>query len=219
MAALEDTNVQVILRGLIKGVLVEYTEKIANLETKVQELETRLAAQELKTPQAVGQNMSGQPAADIANEGNRLNNLVIRGIAEGVNEQSIVTRLVNCELEVLMPPNEISATSRLGRIKPDVPRPLLVKFVNKQMRDAIYKSRGMLRVKGIDVFISEDLDLATATLAYNARQKAREKLIHRTWTEEGVVHIIRREGLAPSKIMTIEELTQVAATEQGSMTY
>ena len=140
-------------------------------------------------------------------------------ILEGVNEQSIVTRLVNCELELLMPPAEIAATSRLGRMKPDVPRALLVKFFNKQTRDAVYKARGMLRVKGIEVFIAEDLDPQTATLAYKARQKVREQQVFRTWTEDGIVHIIHREGLVPIKVLNLEELTQLTTEEMNGTTY
>ena len=107
----------------------------------------------------------------------------------------------------------------MGRISPDRPRPLLVKFHSRGTRDLIYENRGKLRDKGIDVFIGEDLDPVINTLAFSARKLVREQIFHHTWIEKGVVKLVRREGLAPVEVPNLTELQKMANEEREGPTY
>ena len=69
------------------------------------------------------------------------------------------------------------------------------------------------------MFIGEDLPPKINTLAFNARKLVREQVFYRTWLARGIVHVVRREGLAAIEVPSITELQRIAQEEREGITY
>ena len=173
MIALQDEKVRVIFGSLLTDQLKSQESRITSLEETVSKQTDQIGALEAKIATlesanlALSQTTPAQPAQEPPRQSSRDKNIVIRGIAEGINEPAIVARLVNEELELPFSPHQIASTSRLGRIQNDKPRALLVKLHDGTAQNAILAARFKLKVNQPSVFIQEDLDPATSTLATN----------------------------------------------------
>ena len=91
------------------------------------------------------------------------------------------------------------------RARDNKPRVLVV-FHQKVTKDAIYKAR--IRLKGKDVWISEDLTIKMSQLAYMSREAARKGHAHSSWTMNGKVFVEKTEGSAPHMVSTADKMME-----------
>ena len=91
--------------------------------------------------------------------------------------------MVNVQLGVKVTPTDISIAHYL-RTKKDVngPPPIIVRFTNIKVRDAVYKARFVLKNHIHQVFVNEDLQKTTADLFRQARGLIKEHKLHGAWT-------------------------------------
>ena len=86
---------------------------------------------------------------------------------------------------------DISIAHRVKASKTDKVRPVIVRFVNRKTRNAVYGASKLLKNSNATepVFISKHLSKSASDLFFEARKLLREKKIHGTWTQNGQVYV------------------------------
>jgi hypothetical protein len=135
----------------------------------------------------------------------RSDNIIIRGLPEdtaaeratnaatlddriaeshGAVEKTVLTFL-NDKLGVQATPQDISIAHRLKPGPKDKVRPVVVRFVNRKMRNDVLGAKGQL--KDSTFFVSEHLTKSASQLFFEARKLLREKKIAGAWTRNGQI--------------------------------
>lgn len=86
-----------------------------------------------------------------------------------------------------------------------------VSFYDRRLRDEVYGRR--LKLKGTDVFISEDLTVKKSSLAYAAREYVRAHEKTSTWTMDGNILLKDSEDDKPRIIHNVTELKPAEPTK------
>lgn len=107
-------------------------------------------------------------------------------------------------LGVHVHPQDISIAHRLKAGPRETVRPVIVRFVNRKVRDKILSSKSKLKNSNTRVFISEHLTKNSSDLFYAARRSVREKKIFSAWTHNGQV-VIKRNENGPKIIVRSED--------------
>ena len=90
----------------------------------------------------------------------RQNNVFINGLEDTEGETAVrttqkVVTIVNSQLPFKICENEIAISHRLGQFDTNRKRPIVVKLVRRNMKNAIMQNSKMLR--GTEIYINEDL--------------------------------------------------------------
>jgi hypothetical protein len=194
------------IAALAKAV-TEAQQTSAKLSTRVAELTNENADMRLQ--------LTSQGARLAAMETySRLDNLIIKGLPEPsyaekgtrgsadadeslhtADSHSAVesTVLAFCQdtLHIDISPSDISTAHRLRAGGKDKVRPVIVRFTNRRIRDAIYRAKKVLKNSSgaRAIYISEHLTKHAAELFYECRKLLRNKKVHSTWTQHGQVYI------------------------------
>ena len=156
----------------------------------------------------------------------RVDNLIIRGLPEktvaerasdapalqaGVpllqesyeSVEGTVLEFFNSTLGVRVQPQDISVAHRIKAGLKEKVRPVIVRFQNRQTRNAVYRAKKNLKdMVGNHVFISEHLTKTASDLFYSARKLVKEKRITAAWTQNGQVFIkVSADPTARSKLV------------------
>lgn len=109
---------------------------------------------------------------------------------EDVNEcEHKCLQLFKNKLNQSVTAGDVEAVHRVGRVSRDRPRPIIIKFCNRKVRDTIISQRR--RLKGTPFVIAEDL----ATEIYQLQQKAKDHaLVENAWTTRGKVVALLKDG-------------------------
>jgi len=107
-----------------------------------------------------------------------------------------VVRFCKKALNIVIQPTDIAVAHRLKASGRDAVRPVIVRFVNRQVRDSVYMAKKVLKANQDRIYISEHLTKKNAELFFEARKLLREKRIYAAWTQKGLVHI--RQSADPS---------------------
>ena len=141
----------------------------------------------------------------------RCSNLIIRGLPEQssserataalatsdttvLNESHLsveksVLAFCNDKLNVHVKDSDIAIAHRLKKGPRDSVRPVIVRFINRRVRNDVYFARKQLKGQNSQVFISEHLTKNASDLFFEARKLLKEKRIFSTWTHNGQVFI------------------------------
>jgi hypothetical protein len=136
--------------------------------------------------------------------------------------EKAVIELVENQLHVPVTPSDISIAHRLKK-KPGntAPAPIIVRFTNYKIRDAIYRARfnlkNVLNSTGQKLFINEDLTKSVAKLFREARELVKAKSLHGTWTAGGQVFIKRSNhpSCRAKKVSSETELRHVVLEDSN----
>lgn len=102
--------------------------------------------------------------------------------------ESTVISFCKDTLKVDVSTSDISSAHRL-RVGPhDKVRPIIVRFANRRKKDEVYRAKKTLKNHS-NIYISEQLTKSASSLFFEARKLLREKKIHSTWTQNGVVYV------------------------------
>ena len=93
------------------------------------------------------------------------------------------------KLGIRVLPQDISVAHRIKAGKKDKVRPIIVRFVSRNTRNAIYSARKSLKDSNPPVFISEHLTKTVSELFFEARKMLSDKKIHAAWTQNGLVYV------------------------------
>jgi len=80
------------------------------------------------------------------------------------------------------------------------PRPIMVTFISRKVRNEVYERRRILKGKeGARVYICENLTASTAEIARDARL-VKDKRLHSCWTNGGCVFVKQTEAEKPTAV-------------------
>lgn len=121
---------------------------------------------------------------------------------------------------VLIPPESIGRSHRVGRPSQGKTRPIIVKFTTHNIRQNLYDARK----KGEDYYASEDLTRVRSNILYKARLERKFGRIKHCWTTDGRINI-RLMDDTKRVITTLAQLDRLidetpvpAHTEDGAPT-
>ena len=131
----------------------------------------------------------------------RRNNLEITGIPDTITDDNLETTVVDIFNSVntdKISEKDIEACHRIGKTKSNSKK-TIVRLVNrKHCKNALYNRK---KLKGFNsstigmpnakIFINENLTSYNNKLAYHCRQLKRARLVHNTYTADGIVHLVR----------------------------
>ena len=133
----------------LNDTLVNLTGKLDSSETKFSQHDLRLAYLEAKTAALQNENKRLKDRVDQLENDKRVTNLKIDGIKE-VEQQNLSDMIIQLAsaLGFRCQPLDIDLVYRIGKVRPgDRPRPVLVCFKSRAVRDNIYFGRSKLRKK------------------------------------------------------------------------
>lgn len=152
---------------------------------------------------------------DSLDQYGRRQNLEIVGIpiTKGENTNAIVTEVAEL-LQVKIAPGDISTSHRL-QSKNDKPPSIIVRFVNRDVRNNFYKNRkaaqnvdlSKLSVKGVNhIYVNENLTNFRKRLFWKTKQKAKEAGFKFFWTANGNILARKSEDTDPIPINSEKDL-------------
>ncbi len=154
-------------------------------------------------------NIMLQSKVDQMEQARRETNIRVVGLPEQDNSDTYIkislVQLVGASEESA---KSIISTSRMGRMKDDKPRDLIVKFTDKESRDQFYslRKRTPKDNENRKVYINEDLTECRAKLFYDARQLVKRGKLFGTWTQSGNILVKVTENSSPCAVASHREL-------------
>ena len=118
-------------------------------------------------------------------------------------------------LQVTISSKNISTSHRLHTKSKSNPSPIIVRFVNRDVRNRIYNNRknariadfAKLSIKGVEkIFIDENLTYLKKKLFRKSKQKAKEAGFKFFWTMNGNVYVRKLEDDKPILIKNEQDL-------------
>ena len=188
--AFKNKDVKEILHGYCNSVIAETKKEIETLITsEVNKINT-------KTEDHEDRLLSLEAMADEFDQQKRNHNVIIRGLKTCDDYTKSIENMMNIGQEITANTSDIKYVIKLT-MKNEKPGTSSVKvcFHNRRLRDEVYGRR--LKLKGTDVFVSEDLTQAKSGLAFTARQYARDTPGVTTWTMDGQIYIKDNEESKP----------------------
>jgi hypothetical protein len=137
---------------------------------------------------------------DNLEQDKRLNNLLIRGIHPGGGnlKQNCISTL-NKEMKVRLKTADLVYVTPIGKSEDKLVK---LAFSDAKAREEVYSARSKL--KGKDLWVTEDLTPKKSTLYYKARQCIKEGLGALTWTNNGKI-FLKSTTTAKPKIINSED--------------
>ena len=159
---------------LVETATEKTSEKMVKIEEEHEKHEDRIVALE---------NM-----ADDFEQSKRACNIVVRGLMQTEDTKAVVVNMLKEGLGLNANENDIRYAIKIA-VKHETPGTNTVKvaFYDARLREDVYSRR--LKLKGTNVFISEDLTLKKSALAYQAREYARSSPNATTWTSDGQIFL------------------------------
>lgn len=206
------------IQNSIDALAATFASKLATVEDRLQKVCPEVVpsvssiAADLKQLQAFVVSSFGNIQKQLSILTNECDNMEMRsrrkmllfhGVPDVKDEDALeaVTGVINKHLSSLcLLPEHISRAHRMGRLSPNRPRPILVKFSSVQMRDKTWFAKTGL--KGTGVTVSEFLTKRRHSIFVAAREKLG---ISRCWTSGGRIVALGDDGKRHS-ITSLEDL-------------
>lgn len=160
------------LLDTFKDVLKQNTESIKLLHDKVSSLEGSINKTEKSCNKLEDQ-------IELQEQYSRSNNLRIFGIKEAADEdiEKVVTKFCQEKLDIKITALDIDICHRL-QSKKDSPKPILVKFVRRSVKNRIFAVKK--RLKGTNITIREDLTMKRLSIVKTLSTKYQSKNVFTT---------------------------------------
>ena len=152
-------------------------ETIANLQHKVVILET---------------------ATNSLEQYNRRNNIEITGIPDNIEDKNLEHSIIEVfkAADIQMSHNDIEDCHRIGKSKGNSKKTIVRLMNRKYWKQILYNRRKFKNFDGsgigmpnTKIFVNENLTNSNHQLAFNCRKLKREKLISKTYSSNGNIHI------------------------------
>ena len=177
-------------------------EKTADIRTDLKQVKEEQVMQ--KEEQAMQKASIEKVANKIDNleQDKRQNNLLVRGIhLEGRNLKHACTATLNKELKMHLKTADITYAVSIGTSED---RLVKMAFSEGKTREEVYGARSKL--KGKNIWITEDLTPMKAHLYYKSRQSVKEGLGALTWTHNGKIFFKLTDTSKPKIVNSEEDL-------------
>ena len=173
-------------------------QTIANLQHKVIILET---------------------ATNSVEQYDRRNNIEINGIPDNVEDKNLEHSVIEVfnSANIQISHNDIEDWHRIGKSKGNSKKTIL-RLVNRKYRKQILYNRRKFKnfdgsgigMPNTKIFVDENLTISNHQLAFNCRKLEREKLISKTYSSKGIIHIVQIHGNKPIKVFHHSKLDEAA---------
>lgn len=203
-----DSIVKPAVAEVIEVRLTEMTNKIEVLEEELTTVTEKLGAAERKI--------------EALEAYSRRNCLTISGIPEEVNEETDQLVLdVAKSTGVMLSPDDIDVSHRVGRPKDNRPRNIIVKFLAYNVREKLFsarKDKSTNRVRGhsvltaetlSNVYIAEALTPETQKLLFICRQLKAQKRVWAAYTTNGRVKVKTAQNQTAKLITSVADLEKL----------
>lgn len=160
-------------------------EENHQLKLRIEDLE-RQSKQESLIIHGLGELGANVPQLELGES-----DLSINPLQKSQSIMQSVVNLCNDRLAVKIELSHISHAYRLSTKDKGKKGPVIVRFANQQIKNQIYASRKLLKDSGAPtpIYINEQLTKWNASLFAKARKLVKEKLLHSTWTKDGLVFV------------------------------
>jgi hypothetical protein len=143
-----------------------------------------------------------QRKIDELEQDKRLNNLLVRGVPlDGRNTKQACMAKLNKEMKIHLKTADITYVIPIGKSEDGLVK---MAFSDGKKREEVYKSRAKL--KGKDIWITEDLTPRKSSLFYKTRQAVKEGLGVLTWTHNGKIFMKATENAKPKLVNCEDDL-------------
>jgi hypothetical protein len=135
------------------------------------------------------------------------NKLVVTGLDDSDMNKEGAMKKLNEKLDINLTMDDINWVQRL-RTNDDTTgkrqQKLRMVFKEESIRSEIFKIKNKL--KGHNIWITDDLTAHNSSLAYLARQAYKQRKIKKTWVYGGKVFVVKNGDDRPVKINTKEDI-------------
>ena len=203
----------------VEDAMAPFVQRLENLTAQVRELKADNTRFNTQLESVANENVRLKKLLDESNRRlddldsySRCDNLIIRGLPErtaserasdapALNDgapslrenfeavESTVLEFFNNKLGVRVGPQDISVAHRLKATERDKVRPVIMRFLSRKVRNAVYRAKKQLRDTNQGVYISEHLTKTASDFFFSARKLLKEKKIFGTWTQNGQVYV------------------------------
>lgn len=204
-----ESQLSTMVTNIVEGVVSGLNLKIAELSEENCRLRARVEALELK--------------ADRAEQYSRRNCLRLSGVPE-VADECVDDKVleVASAIGVNLTLEDIDRSHRLGKPRhvasgnrsQTKPRDIIIKFCSYRSRQKMLKNKSEMKnspFKGS--FLNENLSTVRDNLFYQARQLAKNRSIHSTWTFDGTI-LVKDKHSKIHRVETQLDLDQLKAKLQ-----
>ena len=152
-------------------------------------------------PKSATEGAKEAPKLNALEQYGRRQNLEIIPVTSNADTNAIVQEIAEL-LQVTISSKDISTSHRLHTKSKSNPPPIIVRFVNRDVRNRIYSNRKNARnadftklsIKGVEkIFINENLTYLKKKLFWKSKQKAKEAGFKFFWTMNGNVYVRKLE--------------------------
>ena len=165
----------------LKAVNTDVTKRLNDLETFTRRENIIISGLPEGSFAEVASASSGSTTTDMAQE------------SSSVAVEQTVINFCHEKLNINIGHGDISVAHRLKKGSRDTVRPILVRFISRNVRDGIMRAKKALKTSGDPedkkIFISDHLTNETAMLFFEARKRVRSKHLFSTWTMKGKVYV------------------------------
>jgi len=225
--------IQAITAAMMPAVKLYMDKQIEELCTAVKLVKADNVTQKSAIKELYAENASLRTRLDIMDADARLSSLVIRGVPENTlaektsggaprditsnrlldlnrhvrATEAAVVELCTKDLGIKLSGEDIEQAYRMKSSKPDSPRPILVSFTSRKLRNEIFDQRRKLKSRDdAKIFICENLTKSTSELFFEARKLVKAKRLNSSWTMGGSVYVKRLELDKPTLVRDIASL-------------
>jgi len=206
--------------------VAKHTQEIAQLKNEAQ---TKPQTQSLHTVSAPE---NRTPARPLPERGIRRNNLIITGLeADQADPRIVIENFIQTHfptatqgilaVQSLSTRGRNDTTINRGQqqsIATIAPPRFLVTFRSVWDAQNVYNER-LRKLRDLNIFISEDLSPAEASIFYKARQLKKSNVVVSTWTKDGRTFVRKEIGQEPIEIHNEHPLLKIPMpTEQTNQT-
>ena len=137
----------------------------------------------------------------------KMNNIRIAGLAEE-EEEEVQLKVISLaqRMNLTIGTADIKDARRMGPVRHNKTRDILVKFTNSRTRDTVYQGRKVLRSTTDQVYINEDLTQHRSLLFYEGRRLRRQGRIFGVWSQQGNILIKVNQESQPRAVSNYKEI-------------
>lgn len=224
VTAMRDERVLAAIGSIFETKMQSLLQKVQSLELENTRLKTELNDAQVKIDQLEGYSrvdnlvIVGLPVSSYAEMASTSTATVDSADVNTIGNPTAasvelnVLDLFNNRLGLSVTSSDISIAHRLkSKRDGDIP-PIIVRFTRRQTREAVFAARRKLKGwLGHRVFINEDLTKRNAEIFQRSRKLVKDKRLHGTWTNGGVVFIKRFNdpSCKSEKIVSMSQLDSV----------
>ena len=143
---------------------------------------------------------------DMMETKDRDKNIIVTGLPSDCKKKDEVTKALNGLLGTRIYPDDLEQTYKLVKKGTDANAATRTRviFKDKAMKSTVVKAK--TKLKGKNIWVSDDLTAYRSNMAYQARQAVRNQIYEQTWVHDGKIFVKRTGQIRPTKMTSPGDL-------------